>query len=250
MIEIRNFSKYYGNTRILHNINLQVPRGKTLVIIGKSGCGKSTLLRHIAGLENAETGPIEGEIVLGGQFVITKMTEKEIVEKKLRGSFVGMVFQSAALFDFLNVRENLEWPMEENCPYTAKERLKRAVEALEMVELSKDFLERDVQTLSGGEKRRVALARALVLEPQILLYDEPTTGLDPPTAFEINRLINRLKEKRQITSVVTTHDMWSAKMVADEIAMIQKGEVVFRGSYQQALEHPEVCQFIEGGRVS
>ncbi|RME78716.1 MAG: ATP-binding cassette domain-containing protein [Planctomycetota bacterium] len=250
MIDIRNFSKYYDGRKILDSVTLSAEEGETLVIIGKSGCGKSTLLRHIGGLENEETGKIEGEIVIGKDIPITKLKEKEILARNIRGMFVGMLFQNSALFDFLTVEGNLLWPMEENLDISEEEMRNRMIEALGMVDISPDFLERDVNTLSGGEKKRVALARALVLEPKIILYDEPTTGLDPPTAFEINKLINRLKKKKKITSVVTTHDMWSAEKVADKIAMIADGKIVFIGTYEEAMENRQVRTFMEGGEKS
>lgn len=249
MIDIKNFSKYYGGQLILNDINLFCPQGQTLVIIGKSGCGKSTLLRHIAGLENDETGKVQGFITLNGTVAITKMKERKIIKQGIRGCFVGMLFQNSALFDFLDVAENLQWSMEENLDMTAGERKEKIIEALNMIDIDESFLERDVNTLSGGERKRVALARALVMEPKIILYDEPTTGLDPPTAYEINKLINRLKEKKGITSVVTTHDMWSAEKVADKIAMIAHRDLVFTGTYEEAFQNPQVKIFMEGGEV-
>lgn len=247
LIEVKNFSKYYEEDKpVLKDISLRAERGKTLVIIGKSGCGKSTLLRHIAGLEGVQSGPIEGEIVLEGRWKITHMPEREIVEQGLRGRVVGMLFQNSALFDFLDVEGNLRWAMEENLHLSPSEIQDKIAEVLETVDIDLRFLKRDVSTLSGGEKKRVALARALVLEPKILLYDEPTTGLDPPTAAEIIRLINRLRQRRRITSVVTTHDMWCAGKIADSMAMIYQGSICFQGTYQEALENAQVRSFMEG----
>ena len=169
------------------------------------------------------------------------------VQRGIRGPWIGLVFQNAALFDFLNVRGNLAWPLLESG--VARDEVEtRVLEALGMVELPPDrYLDRDPATLSGGERKRVALARALVLRPKIILYDEPTAGLDPPTAAEINRLIRRLNQERGITSAVTTHDMQSARMVADRVVMMKNGEVVFTGSYDEAEREEDVKHFITGG---
>ncbi|MBI4576594.1 MAG: ATP-binding cassette domain-containing protein, partial [Planctomycetes bacterium] len=178
---------------------------------------------------------------------VTALPERELVRRRFRGDTVGLVFQAGALFDFLDVEGNLRWPLEE----AGRDRVdSRAAAALAMVELDPEaFLHRPVETLSGGERRRVALARALVLEPRVVLYDEPTTGLDPPTAAGITRLIHRLRDERGMTALVTTHDMGSARAVADRVALLRDGALLFHGRLAEAEARPEVKAFIEGLRV-
>jgi phospholipid/cholesterol/gamma-HCH transport system ATP-binding protein len=248
MIEISNFSKYYGQRPVLWNISLTVPQGQTVVVIGKSGCGKSTLLKHIACLEDSSSGPVEGTIRLFGTLDVTTMTENQIRKHQLRGRLVGLVFQNCALFDFMTVRENILWAAHETGRVKPEDEPKRLVEVCEMVEIepSERFLNQRVDHLSGGEKKRVALARALILEPRVILYDEPTANLDPPTVNEVTHLINRLKSMRGMTSLVATHDMATAHKIADRVAMISGGVKLFDGTFEDAEKNPEIRKFIEG----
>jgi phospholipid/cholesterol/gamma-HCH transport system ATP-binding protein len=247
LLEVRGFSKRYGGRQVLAEIDLDLARGETLALIGKSGCGKSTLLRHIARLEDAATGAVTGEIRLEG-FDVLRARESELAKRRFRGKKVGMVFQHAALFDFLSVEGNIVWALREVDGLRLEEARARARECLALVELPDDdrFLGRAVQGLSGGERKRVALARTLALRPEIVLYDEPTTGLDPPTVAEINALVNRLK-RTGITAILTSHDMRATLAVADRIAMIQGGRLVFSGPADSALDNEAVRRFMAGG---
>ena len=248
-IRIDGFSKWYGERQVLSDVTLRVGRGETLAVIGKSGCGKSTLLRHVAGLEDGATGRTAGRITLFGDVELSRMSERAVQRRRIRGPRVGLVFQEGALFDFLDVEGNIRWPLEQHIREPATARLARVRAALEMVDLDpgEAFLRRDVSGLSGGERKRVALARAIALEPEIVLYDEPTAGLDPPTAAGISELLNRMKERREMTSVVTSHDMPSMRKVADRIAWIHLGKILFVGTYEEAEAHAEVRRFMEGG---
>ncbi|MCZ6689216.1 MAG: ATP-binding cassette domain-containing protein [Planctomycetota bacterium] len=248
-IEIDGFSKWYAGRRILSDVSVSVEKGETLAVIGKSGCGKSTLLRHVAGLEDASTGRTLGRISLFGDVEISALPEREILRRKLRGPRVGFLFQDGALFDFLDVEGNILWPLREHRGGGETALRERCREVLRMVDLEPtgELLRREVSGLSGGERKRVALARCIALEPEILLFDEPTAGLDPPTASGISQLINRLREGGKRTSIVTSHDMESTRKVADRIAWIQDGAVVFQGTFDEAMADPKVRGFVKGG---
>lgn len=248
MIRVEQFWKFYEARPVLREIGLTVRTGELLVIIGRSGCGKSTLLRHMAGLENDETGPIRGRIVLFDEFVITAMSEQAIRRAHLRGPRLGMVFQHSALFDSLSARENILWALEETERLDASERQERLRQVCAMVELPADdgILEREAGHLSGGERKRVALARALALRPSGILLDEPTTGLDPPAVAEVTRTIKRLHEEHGLTAVVTTHDMATARALADRVIMIKEGRKVFEGSLQDTEADTAIRRFMEG----
>jgi phospholipid/cholesterol/gamma-HCH transport system ATP-binding protein len=247
VLEVKGFGKRYAGRPILTGIDLSVARGETLGLIGKSGCGKSTLLRHIAKLEDTSTGPVEGVILLDGRDVL-RASERVLAAERFRGKRVGMVFQHAALFDFASVERNVTWPLIEAeglSPAAARE---RARECLELVELPGDerFLARDPASLSGGERKRVSLARTLALKPEVVLYDEPTTGLDPPTTSEVVALVNRLKRTLGVTAIVTSHDMGATAAMADRIAMIHAGKLAFLGDVAAAREDAAVKRFMAG----
>ncbi|MEW6719993.1 MAG: ABC transporter ATP-binding protein [Thermodesulfobacteriota bacterium] len=239
MIEIRGLSKRFGKKVVLDGVDLTVPRGKNTVVIGGSGTGKSVLIKCVVGLLR----PDAGEILIDGED-ITRMEEKELV--RVRKKF-GMLFQGAALFDSLDVGDNVAFALRrmEKIP---EERIGDAVEEkLSMVGL------REIQRLmpaelSGGMKKRVGLARAIAYEPDILLYDEPTTGLDPIMADVINDLIVSLRERLGVTSITITHDMASAYKIADQIAMLYKGRIVEVGTPEEIrnTSNPVVAQFVEG----
>lgn len=239
MIEIINLSKSFGGKKVLNNLNLNINSGEVMVIIGRSGCGKSVLLKHIIGLLK----PDFGQILLDNQD-ITKMEEKELDEVRLR---FGMLFQGAALFDSMTVGENVGFVLREHTKipeHLAREKVERA---LEMVGL-KGIEELMPAELSGGMKKRVGLARAICNEPKIILYDEPTTGVDPIMADAINDLIVELNHKLKVTSIVVTHDMVSAYKIANRIAMLYKGGIIATGSPDEIknMEDPVVRQFITG----
>lgn len=248
MIRVTGFSKWYGDRQVLQEISLEVNKGETLAIMGKSGCGKSTLLRHIAGLEDGSTGRLSGRIRLFDDIELSRLSERQIQRRQIRGLQVGLLFQDGALFDFLDVEGNILWPMREHSRDSLPRLRERLREAMAMVELDADeaFLRRDVSSLSGGERKRVALARCLGLRPPIVLFDEPTAGLDPPTAAGISDLLNRLRERGEMTSVVTSHDMDSIKRVADRILWIREGRDVFQGTPEEAQGDPRVREYMEG----
>lgn len=247
ILEVKGFSKRYGGRAVLIGIDLHVAHGETVAVIGKSGCGKSTLLRHIAKLEDDSTGPVSGEILLEGRDIL-RVSERTLGRERIRGKKVGMVFQHAALFDFLSVERNITWPLKEIDGIVGDAARARAKECLGLVDLPTDdrFLARDPSGLSGGERKRVSLARTLSLRPEVVLYDEPTTGLDPPTTSEITSLINRLKRSAKITAVMTSHDMAATLVCADRIAMIRDGRLVFDGPAAEASDNPEVRRFMAG----
>ncbi|MGZ8431676.1 MAG: ABC transporter ATP-binding protein [Candidatus Deferrimicrobiaceae bacterium] len=242
MIEIRGLTKRFGTKVVLDGLDLTVPRGKNTVVIGGSGTGKSVLIKCVVGLLRADAG----EILIGGEDV-TKMDERELV--RVRRKF-GMLFQGAALFDSMNVGENVAFALRRLRLYPEHQIRDVVEEKLSMVGL------RDIQhlmpaELSGGMKKRVGLARAIASEPEILLYDEPTTGLDPIMADVINDLIISLRELLGVTSISITHDMASAYKIADHIAMLYKGKIVEVGTPEEIrnTRNPVVSQFVEGRAV-
>jgi phospholipid/cholesterol/gamma-HCH transport system ATP-binding protein len=242
MIEIRGLEKRVGTKVVLDGLDLTVPRGKNTVVIGGSGTGKSVLIKCVVGLLRADAG----EILIGGEDV-TKMDERELV--RVRRKF-GMLFQGAALFDSMNVGENVAFALRRLRLYPERQIHDVVEEKLSMVGL------RDIQhlmpaELSGGMKKRVGLARAIASEPEILLYDEPTTGLDPIMADVINDLIISLRELLGVTSISITHDMASAYKIADHIAMLYKGKIVEVGTPEEIrnTRNPVVSQFVEGRAV-
>lgn len=239
MIEIVNLKKKFNNNLVLNGLSLKVETGQTCVIIGRSGCGKSVLLKHIDGLLK----PDSGKILVDGREVAA-LSELELT--KLR-SKISMVFQGGALFDSMNVAENVGFGLFEHTHIDPKEILQRVDESLSLVGLGGiDNLM--PSELSGGMRKRVSLARAICIKPEILLYDEPTTGLDPITAASINELIRSLHDKLKVTSFVVTHDMKSAYHIADKIAMMYRGRIVLEGTPEeiQKTTDPVVQQFING----
>ncbi len=239
MIEIVNVGKSFGTYKVLDGVSLKINKGETKVIIGRSGCGKSVLLKHIMGILRPESGAV----MLDGKN-ISKISIKELNSFRMR---MGMVFQGGALFDSLTVGENVGFVLYEYSNLCEKEIEERVEDALCNVELCGigKFMPAE---LSGGMKKRVAIARALCVNPEIILYDEPTTGVDPITADSINELIRNLHDKFKVTSVVVTHDMKSAYRVADNIAMLYQGKIIAQGtpSEIQNSGHPVVHQFING----
>ncbi len=223
-IECRNLFKSFGKKAVLQGVNLTVKRGETMVILGGSGSGKTVLLKHMNGL----IGPQTGQVFLDG-LEISRMEEDELTEVRKR---VAMVFQSCALFDSLTVGENIAYPLNEHAALSPAGIRDRVRETLSLVGLegSEDLYPAE---MSGGMKKRAALARALVLKPEALLYDEPTTGLDPVMTHRINRLISELQKKLSVTSVVVTHDLQSAFAVADRLAFLQKGQIRLVGTREE-----------------
>ncbi|HEV2104645.1 MAG TPA: ABC transporter ATP-binding protein [Candidatus Eisenbacteria bacterium] len=239
MIRIRGLRKQLGGRQVLAGVDLDIPKGRTIVVMGRSGTGKSVLLKHIIGLMQPDAGSIEVD-----DTDVVGLHENELNEVRKR---FGMLFQGAALFDSLTVGENVGLMLREHTRMGAGEIRARVAERLEWVGL-KGVEEMKPASLSGGMRKRVGLARAIAMDPDYLLYDEPTTGLDPIMADVINRLIRSLQARTGVTSVVVTHDMASAYHVGDVLAMLHEGRVVFTGSPDDARRtaDPLVRQFIEG----
>lgn len=239
IIELKEVSKSFNTHRVLNKCSLSVGKGSTLVVIGRSGCGKSVMLKHIVRLLR----PDAGQVFVEGKDVLL-MNEKEINAIRMK---VGMVFQGGALFDSLSVGENVGFSLLEHNLFDHKTIYDKVEEALSMVGLS-GIESLMPSELSGGMKKRVALARAICIKPDVILYDEPTTGVDPITADSINELIRQLHDKLKVTSIVVTHDMRSAYRIADRIAMLYQGKIIFEGTPDevQNTEHSIVHQFING----
>ncbi|MCE9611729.1 MAG: ABC transporter ATP-binding protein [Chthoniobacter sp.] len=239
MISIRQMTKTLGTQQVLRGVDLEIERGETCVILGRSGCGKSVLLKHLIGLFQ----PTSGEVWVDGD-EITKLRERQLggIRKK-----VGMLFQGAALFDSMNVEENLAFPLREAGVKSEAEIRDRVAEALEMVDLAGEQ-KKMPEKLSGGMRKRVGLARTIVGRPACLLYDEPTTGLDPIASDSINHLIRRLQKRLQVTSVVVTHDMRTAFTTADRVAFLHEGRTYFHGTVDvlKKVADPIITDFIEG----
>ncbi|PYT09114.1 MAG: ABC transporter ATP-binding protein [Acidobacteria bacterium] len=235
--------KSFGTNRVLTGVDLDVLLGETLVVLGGSGSGKSVLLRHAIGLIR----PDAGEVYVDGTRV-SDLDEEELVEVRKR---VGMLFQGGALFDSMNVFENVAFSLREHTDLPEEEIRERVREKLALVELE-GVEEKMPSELSGGMKKRVALARSIALEPQGILYDEPTTGLDPITAMSVNELIRSMQRQLRVTSVVVTHDIQSARVIGDRIAFLCDGRINFVGDFESARRSGEerLLAFLAGGGVS
>lgn len=239
MIRIIDLHKSFGEKRVLQGINLEVERGETLVIIGQSGSGKSILIKHLIGL----IMPDRGEIYVDG-VEITRLSEEE--RYKVRRKF-AMLFQGAALFDSLTVLQNVSFGLERYTDHTYQKIEQMARQALQRVGL-KGVENLMPFELSGGMKKRVGIARAIAYEPEIILYDEPSTGIDPIRADAINGLIIQMKNDLEVTSVVITHDMVSTYKVADRVAMLYQGKIIATGSPEEIRDSNNtiIQQFITG----
>ena len=239
MIAVRDLHKTLGTQEVLTGVELEIPRGETCVIMGRSGCGKSVLLRHLIGLLK----PTSGHVFIDGQD-IALLPERKLLEVRRK---VGMLFQSAALFDSMSVEQNLAFPLREAGIKDPKVIKDRVAEALEMVDLLGSE-KKMPDKLSGGMRKRVGLARTIVGRPHCILYDEPTTGLDPITSDSINHLIRRLQKRLQVTSVVVTHDMKTAFHTADHVVFLHEGRGYFDGTVAElhATTDPVMTDFIEG----
>lgn len=221
MVRVRSLTKKIDQQEILRGVNLEVRTGATLAIIGRSGGGKSVLLKHLVGLME----PNSGEIWIQGQN-ITGMTERQLGQIRKK---VGILFQGGALFDSMTVAENIAFPLREAGERDLKVLSEKVGQMLEVMEMEGEE-EKMPESLSGGMKKRVGLARAIIRQPSCVLYDEPTAGLDPVVADSINRLIRRLQKRFGMTSIVVTHDMKSAFDVADRIAYLHEGRIYFDGT--------------------
>ncbi len=226
MIEIKDLHKTFGkDNKVLQGVNLTVNKGEDLVILGRSGSGKSVTIKCIVGLIE----PDKGEIKVFDENVLN-LSKKELNEVRVR---IGFLFQSGALYDSMSVRENLAFTLRKHKPeLTAEEVENEVIEALDNVGLA-DAIEKMPSELSGGMQKRIGLARTLILKPEIILYDEPTTGLDTITSREISELILDIKHKQKTTSIIITHDMACAKLTADRIMVLKDGKIHAEGTYEE-----------------
>lgn len=247
-VEVHDLNVHFGRQAVLRNIQLSVPHGQTLVVIGESGCGKTVLLKSIIGLIR----PASGFVSFAGDR-LDSLSDKELT--RLRTRF-GFVFQQAALFDSMTISENIEFPLRQHRNISREKAHAEVVRLLGEVGLPTAVLGKKPAELSGGMRKRVGLARALVMSPEVLLYDEPTTGLDPIVSDVINELIMHTRERHSVTSILVTHDMRSAQKVADRIVMLyplsrlKRGEqqIIFDGTPQEIRESTDrrVSQFVRG----
>ncbi len=220
-IEIKNLSKSFGELKVLDNISLDIKENENMVIFGRSGTGKSVLLKCMVRLLE----PDGGEIYIAGENVL-KLTLKKLNEVRKQ---IGFLFQGAALYDSMSVRENLEFPLVRNFNFSDKEREKKIKDVLEKVSLM-DSIDKMPSELSGGMKKRIGLARTIITEPKLILYDEPTTGLDPITSKEISQLIVELQKDLHTTSVIVTHDLICAKIIASWAVVLKDGKMRYEGN--------------------
>ncbi|MFO1040843.1 MAG: ATP-binding cassette domain-containing protein [Planctomycetaceae bacterium] len=248
VLELRNITMEFGAQRVLQDITIQVRRGETLVLIGESGCGKSVTTKLLAGLLE----PTRGEVLWDGRPVRNR-SAREMHRDRLR---FGYLFQGAALFDSMNVFENVAFGLRENTDLKPEQIRDVVHERLREVGLASNVGEKRPSDLSGGMKKRVGLARALAMSPDVVFYDEPTTGLDPVMSDVINELILQTQSNRKVTSVVVTHDMHTVRRVADRVVMLyplsrvapQQPQLIFEGSPEEAFEasDPRVTSFVRG----
>lgn len=235
-VELRDIHKSFGGIRVLNGVSVQVPKGKSAVVMGGSGSGKSVLIKHIVRLLE----PDSGSVWVKGKRV-DQLTGDELDEVRLG---IGYLFQGGALFDSMTVFGNLDFLLHRHSPLKRDERADRIVETLKWVRLA-DSADKYPSELSGGQRKRIALARSIILQPEILLYDEPTTGLDPESVRVVSDLILRLRDERGITSIAITHDLLCAEIIADETFFLYDGKIVEQGSMDELKrsEHPALRNF-------
>ncbi|MBJ6765585.1 ABC transporter ATP-binding protein [Corallococcus sp. H22C18031201] len=239
MIDIVDLHKTFGEHRVLTGINLTVPAGSTCVILGGSGSGKTVLMKHMIGLLK----PDSGQVIIDGEDIVPVGVEEL---QRVRRKF-GMVFQAAALFDSMTVYENVAFPLREHTRLPEEQIREKVRAKLDLMGLKREAEQKFPADLSGGMRKRVGLARAIVLDPKVVLYDEPTTGLDPITTDYVDEMILAAQRELGVTSVVISHDIASAFNVADQIAFLSKGVIVEHGPPEQlrASEHPAVKVFLQ-----
>ena len=228
VISIRDLHKSFGDYQVLKGVNLDLYNGENLVVLGKSGTGKSVLIKIISGLLTQDSGTVN---VLGRE--ISQVSAKELQELRLN---IGFSFQNSALYDSMTVRQNLEFPLVRNKKNLSKAEVDHAVESvLDAVSLSQTINQMPSE-LSGGQRKRIGIARTLILQPKIMLYDEPTAGLDPITCDEINNLINEVQERFHTSSIIITHDLTCAKQVGDRVTILLDGQFKRTGSFEEVFD--------------
>ncbi len=239
MIQVQNLQKNFGKKPVLRGVELEIPTGEAITIIGQSGSGKSVLLKHLVGLLE----PDVGRVIVDG-VDITNASRKDLYESRMK---IGVLFQGAALFDSMTVEENISLGLREHTLQQPDEIAERVRQCLAMVSLP-GIEKLKPAELSGGMKKRIGLARAIAMQPEYILYDEPTTGLDPITADSINDLIVQLNEELNVTTIVVTHDMVSAFKVSDRIVMIHEGVIIHSGTVEETQNSPQdiVRRFVTG----
>jgi phospholipid/cholesterol/gamma-HCH transport system ATP-binding protein len=239
-IAIKELHKAFGDQKVLDGIDLQVARGETVAVLGRSGGGKSVLLKLLIGLQKPDSGSIR----IAGQ-EITKLDEQQLNDVRKK---IGFLFQQAALYDSLTVEQNVAFPLSRHMEKSAEEQKDLARQLLADVGMERD-LDKLPSQISGGMQKRVGLARALALEPEILLFDEPTAGLDPITATEIGRLIVELKQKRRLSAIVVTHDVSGAKSYSDRLVLLNHGKIQAEGDFDElhASKDEFVAKFVSYG---
>lgn len=238
-IEIKNLYKSFGSLHVLSGVNLDVYENENVVVLGRSGTGKSVLIKIIAGL----LSPDRGEVNVFGQSV-ANLNTKELNELRLK---IGFSFQNSALYDSMTVRENLEFPLVRNIKNMTRKEIDNAVEeVIEAVGLKKT-LDQMPSELSGGQRKRIGIARTLIMNPKIMLYDEPTAGLDPITCQEINDLMNQVKEKYRTSSIIITHDLTCAKETGDRVAILFDGKFAYQGTFEEVFGNsdPRIRSFYD-----
>ncbi len=228
VITIKGLTKSFDDQHVLRGIDVELYQGENLVVLGRSGTGKSVLIKIISGLLKADEGHVE---VLGKD--INKIADRELQELRIR---IGFSFQNSALYDSMTVRKNLEFPLVRNRRNITRKEIDIAVETvLDAVGLGKTINQMPAE-LSGGQRKRIGIARTLILNPEIMLYDEPTAGLDPITCIEINELINEVQQRYKTSSIIITHDMTCAKSTGDRIAMLLDGQFQRQGSFEEVFK--------------
>lgn len=248
LVEIRRVGVRFGRQQVLRDVNLTIPRGQTLVLLGESGCGKTVLMKTVIGLIR----PTSGRVVFDGRD-ITTLSQRELTQLRTR---FGFVFQQAALFDSMTIADNVSFPLRQHTLQSRPEMRRKVLQLLAEVGLPDGVAAKKPAELSGGMRKRVGLARALAMNPEIMLYDEPTTGLDPIMSDVINELILRVRRQHPVTSIVVTHDMHSARKVADRLVMLyplsrlrpDEPQIIFDGppSELDRTRDRRVTQFVQG----
>jgi len=235
VIVIRDLYKSFGEKHVLQGVDLDLYKGENLVVLGRSGTGKSVLIKLIAGMLKPDRGSV---MVLGQD--VAALSEKELLALRLR---IGFSFQNSALYDSMTVGENLEFPLVRNSKHLSRAELDNAIETVLSAVGLRETINQMPSELSGGQKKRIGIARTLILRPEIMLYDEPTAGLDPITSIEINKLINQVQDQFHTSSIIITHDLTCAKETGDRVAMLLDGKFVKQGTFEEVFEtHDERIQ--------